>query len=160
MDSIRSSSWSIVLALAAGQALGPATGFVSSADQVPLGARALAMGGAFSAYIRQIQLNQIRDQARRRRRRPEHVELTGDVAAQDRSLLDEVIGKQNMDRYERALAQLSDSHREAVILRVEMGYRYREIAEGMERATADAARKLVARALVQLAEIIRGHDGT
>lgn len=116
--------------------------------------------GAFLAYMRQILLNQIRDEVRRGRRRPEHVELRDEFPAADRSLLDEVIGKQNMDRYERALAQLSDSHREAVILRVEMGYRYREIAEGMELSTANAARKLVARALVHLAEIMRGTDGT
>ncbi|HEY3215136.1 MAG TPA: sigma-70 family RNA polymerase sigma factor [Candidatus Eisenbacteria bacterium] len=116
--------------------------------------------GAFLAYIRQILLNLIRDQARRGRRRPEHVELPDDVAAKDRSLLDEVIGRQNMDRYELALARLSDSYREAVILRVEMGYRYREIAEGMDLPTANAARKLIGRALVQLAELMRGHDGT
>ncbi|HEY3215890.1 MAG TPA: hypothetical protein VGK93_05315 [Candidatus Eisenbacteria bacterium] len=47
MYSIRPSSWSLALVLAASLALGPANGFAESADQVPLGARALAMGGAF-----------------------------------------------------------------------------------------------------------------
>lgn len=116
--------------------------------------------GAFLAYMRQILLNQIRDEARRARRRPEHVELQDELAAADRSMLDELIGKQHMDRYERALARLSDQHREAIILRVEMGYRYREIAEGMQLPTANAARKLVARALVHLTEVMRGHHGT
>jgi len=115
--------------------------------------------GAFLAYIRQILLNQIRDEARRGRRRPEHIELTGEVADSDRSILDEVIGKQNMESYEGALARLSEKYREAVILRVELGYRYREIAEGMDLPTANAARKLVARALVDLAELMGGHDG-
>ena len=116
--------------------------------------------GAFLAYIRQILLNQIRDEARRARRRPEHVELGGDLASGDRSLLDDLIGKENMEHYEQALARLPDRQREAVILRIEMGYRYREIAEGMELDTANAARKLVARGLVRLAEIMRGRDGT
>jgi len=116
--------------------------------------------GAFVAYIRQILLNQIRDEARRGRRRPEHVELTGEVEAKDRSLLDQGIGRQNMENYELALAKLPERQREAVILRVEMGYRYREIAEAMDLDTANGARKLVARGLVQLAEIMRGHDGT
>ncbi len=115
--------------------------------------------GAFLAYMRQILLNQIRDEVRRGRRRPEHVELRDAVPSAERSLLDEVIGKENMDRYEGALALLSDSHREAVILRVEMGFRYREIAEGMELPTANAARKLVARALVHLAQLMGGNDG-
>jgi RNA polymerase sigma-70 factor (ECF subfamily) len=116
--------------------------------------------GAFLAYIRQILLNQIRDEARRARRRPEHVEISGDLAASSGSLLDDLIGKENVEQYEQALGRLPDRQREAVILRIEMGYRYREIAEGMELDTANAARKLVARGLVRLAEIMRGPDGS
>ena len=115
--------------------------------------------GAFLAYVRQILLNQIRDEARRGRRRPEHVEIEAEIPNSDRSVLDEVIGRENMERYEAALALLPDTHREALILRVEMGYRYREIAEGMELPSANAARKLIARALVRLAEAMRGQHG-
>jgi|SRR5262245_31585651 len=115
--------------------------------------------GAFFAYMRQILLNQIRDEARRGRRRPDHVEFEDEIPNADRSVLDEVIGRENVERYESALARLSESHREALILRIEMGYRYREVAEGMELPSSNAARKLVARALVHLAEIMRGdHD--
>lgn len=116
--------------------------------------------GAFLAYMRQILLNKIRDEARRGRRRPAHVEIPADLPAGDRSVMDEVVGRDNMERYELALAALPASHREAVVLRVEMGYRYREIAEGMELPTANAARKLVARALVRLAGVMRGDDGS
>ena len=115
--------------------------------------------GAFLAYMRSILLNQIRDEARRGSRRPQHVELEDEIPNADRSLLDEVIGRENMDRYEQALAHLQDSYREALILRIEMGYRHREIAEALELPTANAARKLVARALVDLAETMRGQHG-
>ena len=116
--------------------------------------------GAFLSYLRQILLNQIRDEARRGSRRPEHVELDHELPNADRSLLDEVIGQDNMDRYEQALAHLSETHREALILRIELGYRHREIAEGMDLPSPNAARKLVARALIELSEKMGGRHGT
>jgi RNA polymerase sigma-70 factor (ECF subfamily) len=114
--------------------------------------------GAFLAYLRQILLNKIRDQARRARRRPEHVDLNESIEASDgRSPLEEAIGSERLRDYEAALAQLSDAQREAVILRLEMGMRYREIAEAVDAPTANAARALVGRGMVNLAGLMRNH---
>jgi RNA polymerase sigma-70 factor (ECF subfamily) len=114
--------------------------------------------GAFLAYLRQILLNKIRDQARRARRRPEHVDLNDSIEAHGgRSPLEEAIGSERLRAYEAALAQLSDAQREAVILRLEMGMRYREIAEAVDAPTANAARALVGRGMVNLAGLMRNH---
>jgi hypothetical protein len=44
-----------------------------------------------------------------------------------------------------------------VILRLEMGMRYREIAEAVDAPTANAARALVGRGMVNLAGLMRNH---
>ncbi len=48
---------------------------------------------------------------------------------------------------------------EAVIMRIEFGYSYPQIADAMGRTTPNAARMLVARALVQLGEDMDAHRG-
>jgi len=114
--------------------------------------------GAFLAYLRQILLNQIRDEAKRARRRPEHVELeAAHHAADPRSPLDATIGRERVERYEAALAELNEGQRQAVILRLEMGMRYRDIAESLHLPTANAARSLVGRGLVNLAHLMKEH---
>jgi len=107
--------------------------------------------GAFLAYMRQILLNQIRDEARRARRRPGHEELPDDLVAKESSPLESLIGEEKLTRYERSLADLIPTQREAVILRLEMGLRYREIAEAMGLPQGNAARMLVSRGIVRLA---------
>ena len=113
--------------------------------------------GAFLAYLRQILLNQIRDEARRAKRTPDLVEATDELPATGRSPIEEVIGTDVLERYESALAQLNEKQRNAVILRIELGYRYRELAEALELPSPNAARMLVARALVQLGGMLRDH---
>jgi len=113
--------------------------------------------GAFLAYLRQILLNQVRDEARRSKRTPELVELPENLTAAGRSPIEEAIGSERLAGYESALARLTESQREAVILRIEMGYRFREVAEAMQLPSANAARMLVARALIQLGEALKEH---
>jgi len=108
--------------------------------------------GAFLAYLRQIVLNQIRDEARRARRRPEHGELPEDLATGELSPLEQLIGREKLTLYESCLARLNPAQREAVIMRLELGLRYREIAEAMGLSTGNAARLVVARGLVHLAD--------
>mgnify|MGYP003408475413 CR=1 FL=1 len=55
----------------------------------------------------------------------------------------------------QGLAQLPPKLREAVILRLEFGMGWAEIAAATERASADAARMLVSRALVELARELK-----
>lgn len=111
--------------------------------------------GAFLAYVRRILLNQIRDQARRAKRRPAHDEFTDAVEDESESPLEAVMGRESVARYERALSLLSERQREAVILRVELGLRYREVAEALNASSGNAARLIVARALIKLAKTVQ-----
>jgi RNA polymerase sigma-70 factor (ECF subfamily) len=108
--------------------------------------------GALQAYLRQAVMNRIRDEIRRHGRRPAHVELPDTEVDQGRSPLEEAIGMEEIERYEDALARLRPEEREAIILRVELGHTYEEVARLLEKPTADAAHKATKRALVRLAE--------
>ena len=108
--------------------------------------------GALQAYLRQAVLNRIRDELRKKGRRPESTDLKGHEANQQLSPLEEAIGRESIDRYERALAALRIDEREAIIGRVEMGYSYEELAEALGKPSAEAARKAASRALVRLVE--------
>ena len=108
--------------------------------------------GAFLAYMRRILLNQIRDEIRRVSRRPARTEFEGDVPARDQSPLEAAIGRETVERYEAILDQLKEEQREAIILRLELGFTYQQIAEAMGRDSPNAVRMMVTRALVRLGE--------
>src|SRR5262245_22022433 len=115
--------------------------------------------GALQAYLRQAVLNRLRDELRRKARRPYGASLNSleDVRAQ--SPLEEVIGRQAVEDYEEALRRLRPEEREAIIARVEIGYTYEELAEALGKPSAEAARKTARRALLRLAEEMnRGHE--
>jgi RNA polymerase sigma-70 factor (ECF subfamily) len=59
---------------------------------------------------------------------------------------------EEIDRYESALDRLRPEEREAIILRVELGYTYDEVARLLDKPTSSAAHKATKRALVRLAE--------
>ena len=106
--------------------------------------------GALLAYLRQAVLNRVRNELRKKGRRPEETDLDGLEVAVGQSPLEAAIGREAVDRYERALAALTPDEREAIIGRVEMGYSYNELAELLGKPSADAARKAAQRALVRL----------
>ena len=109
--------------------------------------------GALEAYLRQALMNRVRDEVRRVGRRGVTAEIVVDAHADSAaSPLEEAIGQQALERYEAALARLRPEEREVVIARVELGQSYQQIAEGHAKASADAARMAVSRALVRLAE--------
>ena len=108
--------------------------------------------GALQAYLRQAVLNRLRDELRRKGRRPDDTDLEGVEVDAGQSPLEQAIGREAVERYERALECLKPDEREAIIARVEMGYSYDELAEVLGKPTADAARKAAKRALVRLAE--------
>lgn len=114
---------------------------------------------AFLVYLRRIVINEIRTEIRRAKARPSGGELDTDVAWNGPSPLDNVIGRELMNRYERALDQLTPHQREAVVLRLEFRLGYREIAAKMDLDSPDAARMLVTRAMVRLAKLIAPQDG-
>jgi RNA polymerase sigma-70 factor (ECF subfamily) len=107
--------------------------------------------GALQAYLRQAVANRIKDEVRRKRRRPAEQTLKDGVPSDVPSPLAQAIGQEVIERYEAALAQLSDHEREAIVARVELGQSYEEVAAALGRPTPDAARVAVQRALVKLA---------
>jgi len=115
--------------------------------------------GAFLAYLRRALLNQIRDQVRRVNRRPGQESVSDSLAARDPSPLEEAIGWETLERYEHALAELTEEQQEAIICRVELGLKYQEIAEALAIPSENAARMAVARALVRLAEKMEAAGG-
>jgi len=108
--------------------------------------------GAFLAYLRTILQNQIRDHVRRVSRRPVIDEIDDTVADDEPSPLQETIGRETLDRYESALAQLPERQREAVVLRIELGFTHQQVADAVGCPSDSAARMLVSRAVAQLAE--------
>ena len=69
-------------------------------------------------------------------------------------LLEELIGKQEVEAYDEAMAALEPHEREAIVGRVELGLSYEELASAMARPSADAARMAVGRALLKLAKLL------
>lgn len=114
--------------------------------------------GALQAYLRQAVLNRIRDELRRKGRRPDVTDLDGLEVDGAQSPLEQAIGQEAVERYERALERLKPEEREAIIARVEVGYSYEELAEALGKPTPDAARKAAQRALVRLAEEMKRGD--
>jgi RNA polymerase sigma-70 factor (ECF subfamily) len=108
--------------------------------------------GAFQGYLRQALFNRVRDEIRRVQRRGPSDELDADSPATDPSPLEEAIGQETLARYEAALARLKDDDREAIILRVELGYPYSEIVTALGKPSIAAAHMAVSRALVRLAQ--------
>jgi RNA polymerase sigma-70 factor, ECF subfamily len=108
--------------------------------------------GALQAYLRQAVLNRIRDHIRRVSRRPVATELDSQHEDANPSPLEQAVGRETVERYEAALARLSDADRELIVASVELGYAPEQVAEMTGRASADAARKAARRALVKLAE--------
>jgi RNA polymerase sigma-70 factor (ECF subfamily) len=108
--------------------------------------------GAFLAYLRTILLNEVRGEIRRAKRRRGHERLTEDLEDPAPSPVEQAIGRAAVQAYEAALDGLSAEEREGVILRIELGFSHREVADALGKPSADAARMLVARAMVRLAE--------
>jgi len=114
--------------------------------------------GALQAYLRQAVLNRIRDELRRLARRPDRINLDDVQLESMESPLEAAIGREGVERYERALERLKPAEREAILARVEMGYTYDELAAVLGSPTADAARKAAQRALLRLAEELKRVD--
>jgi len=109
--------------------------------------------GSLLAYMRRVLLNAARDEARRHARRPGHTSIgdrSGEIADVDGPLRDPTV----MAAYEDALAELSPSLRDAVVLRVEFGMTFPEIAAELGLASANTARMRVSRGLAALAEFM------
>ena len=109
---------------------------------------------ALQAYLRQAVMNRIRNEIRRATRHPAPAPIDSRPEDPSPSPLEVLVGKQTLEAYDAALAQLSEEEREAVVGRVELGLGYAELARAMNKPTADAARMAVARALVKVARLL------
>lgn len=107
--------------------------------------------GALQAYLRQAVMNRIRDALRRFDRRGAPAAIESGVVADGPSPLEEAIGSETADRYERALERLRPEDREAIVARVELACTYEELAATLGRPSAEAARKAAQQAIIRLA---------
>jgi len=108
--------------------------------------------GAFLAYLRQILMNSVRDEIRRVARRPVREEWNDETS--NVVSIHGAVSPEEMITYETSLEKLPEIQKEAVILRVEFGFSYAEVAAATGSPSANAARMMVTRALVQLAELM------
>jgi RNA polymerase sigma-70 factor (ECF subfamily) len=110
--------------------------------------------GAFLAYLRQILANRVLEEIRKARNRPVRPGNDAEVADDSPSQLETVIGWENLERYESALARLKPEDRCAIVLRVEFAYDYPALARALGKPSPNAARMAVMRALMRLAREI------
>jgi RNA polymerase sigma-70 factor (ECF subfamily) len=108
--------------------------------------------GAFFAWLRRILDNKIRDLIRRAQVRPSGSPPGEEIVDRSPSPLERAIGTEKLRAYERALEALPEGQAEAVIMRVEFGMTYAEIAEELESPSANATRMMISRALMRMAE--------
>ena len=110
--------------------------------------------GAFLAYLRQTLLNEIRDQLRGHMRRPMREGIDDSLPDTDMPTpLEQISGAERLLVYERALATLPQRQQELVIMRLEFGMSFADIA-AETGATQGAARIMVWRALQEMAQTV------
>lgn len=113
--------------------------------------------GGFQAYVRQAVVNRIRDELRWTARRPGPDGVPDSLPDHAPSPVENAIGADVLDRYERGLARLNEEDRQLLHLRIELDFDYDEIAVQTDRPSRDAARMAIQRALSRLAEAM-GHE--
>lgn len=103
--------------------------------------------GAFLAYMRKTLMNLVYNEIRR----PQTRYSSSDVTAEDLPENDPRMTMDEFLHYENALARLNEADREGIVLRLEFGLSYGEIAAAMRKPSANVARMFVSRALVSFA---------
>lgn len=107
--------------------------------------------GSFLFYLKQSLMNQVRDEIRSHQRR----RTINDEAALADAVEggDAMHGIDRMEAYERALASLPKRQQRLIVMRLEFGLSYAEIARECD-CTSDAARMMITRAIAQLAHSV------
>ncbi|MBK8979364.1 MAG: sigma-70 family RNA polymerase sigma factor [Planctomycetes bacterium] len=115
---------------------------------------------AFLGWLMQAALNKIRDRHRYHAAQKRDAAREADVEAEDLSAYASLltptrvaVGRESVERMERAFDQLSDEHREVIVLARGIGLSHAEIAERMGRSPG-ATRMLLGRALARLGELM------
>jgi RNA polymerase sigma-70 factor, ECF subfamily len=112
---------------------------------------------ALLAYLRTAILNRIRSLAGRARRRGQAVDLDSEFVDPRPSPLEEAIGRDAIEHFERALSRLRPEDRDAIHLKLELDLPYEEIASALGKPTITATRKAVSRALARLVRELQRH---
>lgn len=116
--------------------------------------------GSFLAYLRQILLNEVRGEMRKRRVRGQQVEVSEHDPGDDgESVVEHLLGHERLRQYEDALASLSREQQELVLMRLEFGLDYADIA-AETGSTPNAVRMRLARALEAMGRQIAAMQGT
>ena len=107
---------------------------------------------AFRAYLRRAVDHRIRDEMRRVGRRDTWSGLEEKDAppSAEPSPLQQLVDNEAWDRYLSALKRLKPRERRLIVGRAELGYSFKQLALVDERASPDAARVALQRALVRL----------
>jgi RNA polymerase sigma factor (sigma-70 family) len=117
-----------------------------------LGEFEVRQAGSFLAYLRHVLLNEVRAQVRRHATLPLRQDVSEDMPDQERiSVLELLIGDEQMQAYQQALSTLPERQQEILVLRLEFGMSYPEIA-AETGSKADAVRIMATRATALLAE--------
>lgn len=111
--------------------------------------------GALQSYLREAVQNRIYDEVRKVSNRPGVDELSEEMPDLGPSPLEQAIGKQGFDRYEKALRTLKPADRDAIVARIELQQSYDEVAIALGKPNANAARMAVTRALARLIEAMQ-----
>lgn len=112
---------------------------------------------ALLAYLRAAILNRIRTLAGRARRRGQALELDSGIVDPGPSPLERAIGREALERFERALARLRPEDRDAIHLKIELDLPYEQIVNALGKPTITATRMAVSRALARLAREMQRH---
>lgn len=107
--------------------------------------------GSFLAYLRQILLNEVRAELRKRKTRGDRIDIeTVPLADESESVIEQLVGHERLRSFERALAELNREDQALIIMRLELGMSYPEIGldVGME---ANSVRMRITRALERIA---------
>lgn len=116
--------------------------------------------GSFLAYLRRILLHAVRDEIRRTGRRGPSTTLNErEAPAADPSPVEELVGREELARYESALARMPLRQQETLILRIEFGMSFPDIA-AETASTPDAVRMMFHRAKDRLAAAMQADEGT
>jgi RNA polymerase sigma-70 factor, ECF subfamily len=114
--------------------------------------------GSLLAYLRQILLNEVRGELRKRQVRGEQIDIADAELFDDgESVVAHLVGHQRLRAYEAALATLGREQQELVVMRVEFGLDYAEIALEVA-STPNAVRMRLVRALEVMAQHIAAND--
>ncbi len=111
----------------------------------------LRFPGALLAYLRRSVSNRVADEHRRSVRQGPTATLDDNLPDGRRSPLDATIGQAQMRSYRTALLALNADDRLAIVMRLERGDGYEQIAARLGKPTPNAARVAVARAMFKLA---------